>query len=149
RPDPLGVVVASAGAQRHRQALSEARGRAVLAALWRPDPGLDAAALLPLVGGDEAARARLAVLCRLGRYQEALDGAGPEAGSAELLFRAWALHGLGRKDEAHKALDNALALLRADNPGAEVPPGWPWDERLEMAELLRQVRGVLGEGGRD
>jgi WD40 repeat protein/tetratricopeptide (TPR) repeat protein len=118
--------------------------------LLRPDGIADPASLLHLLGTWHAVSVmRGAILCRAGRQEEALAALAkvqsPTFDGFAALWRARAECGRGRTAEARRALDEAIEWLGAFAPGTSRTnlDALPWDNRLEMSLLRREVEELL------
>jgi hypothetical protein len=89
---------------------------------------------------------RAAVLCRAGRYAEAVTLLADRSNAVALLYRALAEHGRGQPAEATKALEQAGQWLKAprrDDPAQSNAARLTWHERLEIDLLRREVQELL------
>jgi Flp pilus assembly protein TadD len=108
-------------------------------------PALQLASVAVLANAkDASARNTLgAVLCRAGRYKEALAELNTSlklsrsgGTAADFLFLAMAHHRLGDAGEARKRLEQARAA-------SEKSPPVIWNEQLELRLLLREAEAVI------
>jgi hypothetical protein len=110
-----------------------------------PDP----ARLLPLVEGADPVT-RGAILCRAGRYDEAVQVLQGKPYPLAPLYQALAEQGRGRPAEAKKLLglvDRWLASRFGYSPGETNLAHLPWPERVETGVLLREVEAILDKAG--
>jgi hypothetical protein len=122
--------------------VSRAQRAVVRTCLLRPD-GVAAAARLPPLA-DSVTRG--AVLCRAGRWEEAVQELKFSRDGSSLLYRALAEHHRGRNAEAKKDLEQAVQWLAAPSPSDPQQTNaarLPWDERLEIDLLRREVEALL------
>jgi tetratricopeptide (TPR) repeat protein len=93
--------------------------------------------------------------CRAGRYRQSLDALRdseqrlhhPLFKAQTILYRAMALHHLGRGEEAREVLGRARQLLD-DEPEAQGDAGGPWFDRIMCQVLRREAEGLI-EGKAD
>jgi WD40 repeat protein/serine/threonine protein kinase/tetratricopeptide (TPR) repeat protein len=117
--DPLGQAVLIRVAGPRLEALLAARAAAARTAMLRHDAVPDPARVLPWADGDPLARG--AVLCRAGRYAEAVQALGDNRDTIALLYRALAEHGRGDTAAARAGLAEAERRL-AVPAGRRSPP---------------------------
>jgi tetratricopeptide (TPR) repeat protein len=125
-----------------------------------PDTLTDWQRLLPLTKhGFPDVRGK--VLCRMGRYDEAVKVLESLRFKPQLnLYRALAEHGRGRTPEAKRLLEETTKWLnRPPENSPLLPPGvapapnqknrdvLPWTERVEIEQLLREVEALLKDKG--
>jgi WD40 repeat protein/tetratricopeptide (TPR) repeat protein len=154
---PLTLLVADQAAPPGEDAI----GTTVLLCAVRPDTLADWKPLLALVDKSNA-EVRGKLLCRLGRYDQAVEVLRPVREEATVspgsrliadLYLALAEHGRGRTMEAKR-------LLKETTDWWDMPPRdnqkrnrdfLPWTERVPIEQLRREVEGLLGGkgGGRD
>jgi hypothetical protein len=126
--------------------LVTARRSAARTALLQRGAVADPARLLSWTGDDPMVRG--AVLCRAGRYDEAVQVLGDNHDITALLYRALAEHGRGRAVAARAALqeaDRLLAKASTDDSQQTNAARLSWDRRAE-AELLRTEGRALFPG---
>jgi WD40 repeat protein len=115
----------------------------------RPDAVADPARLLGFsTQADPVTRG--AALCRAGRLDDAAKELGPAEEAAGLLYLALAEHGRARPAAAQEALRRAVRWLEApsrDDPERSNYARLPWDERLEVGLLRREIEALL-QGGK-
>jgi hypothetical protein len=83
---------------------------------------------------------------RAGRHDAAAKLLGPVQEAPGLLYLALAEHGRGRPAAAKQALQRAVRWLEApsqDDPERTNHARIPWDERLEVDLLRREVEALL------
>jgi Flp pilus assembly protein TadD len=86
-----------------------------------------------------------AVLCRCGRYDDALRAllaaqkARREPSSLDSLFLALVYHGLGKKDEARTALQRAAGLIEEEEKNKTLR----WQQRVVRKALRQEVTELL------
>jgi len=153
RGDALGTAGLTWAAVKGTPALVAACRAAARTCVLRPDALSGLGRLLPLAGGDPVVRG--ALLCRAGRFDEAVLALSGNTDAVALLYRALAEHGRGKDGTAKQTRDEAVRWLEA--PSAADPKQTnaerlPWDQRLET-DLLRQEAVTLlrgnGTGGED
>jgi WD40 repeat protein len=133
---PLGGAVTVAAVVGAPRPSGESRLLALRACVLRAGILDDPAALLGrLPEGDAVLRG--ALLCRVGRHEEAAALLRPAGDPVGLLFLALAEQGCGRAAEAGHALDRATRELEAPSPDL------PWDRRLEIDLLRKEVESRL------
>jgi WD40 repeat protein/serine/threonine protein kinase len=147
-PDPFAGVLLARLADPLLPPLLTARRSAARTALLRGNAVAEPSRLLFWAGDDPVVRG--AVLCRAGRYDEAVQALGDDHDITALLYRALAEHGRGREVAARTALQESEQLLAkssTDDVQQTNAARLPWDRRAE-AELLRaEVRALLpGQG---
>jgi WD40 repeat protein/serine/threonine protein kinase len=146
--DPLAGVVLVRLAAPLLQPLLTARRSAARTVVLRHDAVAEPARLLSWTGGDPVVRG--AVLCRAGRYDEAVQALGDDHDITALLYRALAEHGRGRDVAARAALQESEQLLTkssTDDMQQTNAARLPWDRRAEVELLRAEVRALLpGQG---
>jgi WD40 repeat protein len=118
-------------------------------AVVRPDAIADPVRLLTYsTQADPLTRG--AALCRAGQHDEAVKLLEPVQEAAGLLYLALAEHSRGRPAAAQKALYRAVGWLGGsswDDPERTNYTRLPWDERLEVDLLRREIEALL-QGGK-
>jgi tetratricopeptide (TPR) repeat protein len=140
--DPLGVAVWAAAAPKVQAARVNDRSAAAWVCGLRPDAVSDPTRLLPLAENQNPLL-RGIVLCRAGRHDEAVKVLAPLNAAVPRLFLALAHSGGGRRDEARKALDDAVRLWDRSGPAPQLAGSRPWQPRFEMELLRREVEAAL------
>jgi hypothetical protein len=125
--------------------------RAQCARLCAMRPGGVAEPAVPLSWAANHPTVRGALLCRAGRYDEAVQALSDRPDVTAVLYRALAEHGRGRDDAARTALQDAERRIGAsseDNAQQNSRARKAWDERLELDLLHEEVTRVLTPGVR-
>jgi hypothetical protein len=124
------------GAGRHDQLLT------VRTSVLRPDVLPDPESWLPLIPESERLL-RGAVLCRAGRYPEAVKELESAPEPFGLFFRALAEHGRGNLAAARTALDEALKQVPPEHIDLIEQTPTPWLQRVEFEILRREVEASI------
>jgi tetratricopeptide (TPR) repeat protein len=123
------------------------RGQVASLCVLRPDAVEDFVALLPRVPANDPS-ARGMVLCRAGRYAEAIQTLNTTQFGQRWPFLALAYLGQGKPDQARQELKKLSDWLAAPAPPIPGPKQTnaerlPWDEQLELDLLRREVEKAL------
>jgi hypothetical protein len=86
---------------------------------------------------------RGAVLCRAGKHADAVKELEGLQEPVAVLFRALAEHGRGNQDAARQALAEARKLLPPAKIDLVEQTPLPWDQRVEIDVLRREVEALL------
>jgi hypothetical protein len=124
------------GASLHDQLLT------VRTSVLRPDVLADPEVWLPVLPGSERLL-RGAVLCRVGRFPEALQELKLASEPFGLCFRALAEHGRGNLAAARAALDEAMNQAPPEHIDLIEQTPTPWSQGVEFDVLRREVEALI------
>jgi hypothetical protein len=119
------------------------RFQTVRASVLRPGVLVDPESWLRQIPEDEKLL-RGAILCRAGKHADAVKELQSLKEPLACLFRALAEHDRGNKDAARQALAEALKQLPPEKIDLIQQTPLPWQQRVEIDVLRREVEALLG-----